>query len=519
MEYEYEFTGELIVQLKEGSGLLKDDRFLPLFDDTESFYEDNSFWRLYKSDISKEKLSWKNGWNEAHKLFTSHKEIINYVEPNFNIRQVFTKRYKPDCKEGGYLTQWGKLPNKNEFAWHLNSDRTQLLDARLPDNHESKIRIAHLDTGYDPDHISKPKYLKEKLGRNFIEIGQLPTDPGIGGILKQPGHGTGTLAILAGNKVNRENFNNYFGGAPFAEIIPIRIANSVILLQTKNFAKGVQHAIDNKCDVLTMSMGGVASKLWAFMVNKAYDSGIVMVTAAGNNFSRIPTKNLIYPARFNRVIAACGVTYANQPYFKPKNTINTMQGNWGPEKLMNTALSAFTPNIPWAILGCKTSFEMSGGGTSSATQQIGAAAALWLEKYKDFQYKYPWQKVEAVRHALFSTANDYGLEYKKVGNGVIKAKDAQKIVPNLSLSISHLDKVQFPFSTVLFGNKDNQEMNSREEMFETELAQLPQIGLLDFDEEESELFGHKIDKTSLVKKILNCNDLSDKLREKLNGLD
>ena len=32
-----------------------------------------------------------------------------------------------------------------------------------------------------------------------------------------------------------------------------------------------------------------------------------IVTAAGNNYGNLPTRNIVYPARFNRVVAACGV--------------------------------------------------------------------------------------------------------------------------------------------------------------------------------------------------------------------
>ena len=54
-------------------------------------------------------------------------------------------------------------------------------------------------------------------------------------------------------------------------------------------------------------MGGLALQAWADAVNALYELGIFIVTAAGNNFGNLPTRNIVYPARFKRVVAACGV--------------------------------------------------------------------------------------------------------------------------------------------------------------------------------------------------------------------
>jgi hypothetical protein len=38
----------------------------------------------------------------------------------------------------------------------------------------------------------------------------------------------------------------------------------------------------------------------AIAVNALYELGIFIVTAAGNNFGNLPTRNIVYPARFKR---------------------------------------------------------------------------------------------------------------------------------------------------------------------------------------------------------------------------
>src|SRR5690606_13358416 len=84
--------------------------------------------------------------------------------------------------------------------------------------------------------------------------------------------------------------------------------------------------------VVSLSMGGAPSASWASAVNAAYDAGITIVSAAGNNFNGFPTQHVIYPARFARVIAACGVTYNMEPYFTLKP--GEMQGCFGPKRHM-----------------------------------------------------------------------------------------------------------------------------------------------------------------------------------------
>jgi subtilisin family serine protease len=74
-------------------------------------------------------------------------------------------------------------------------------------------------------------------------------------------------------------------------VVPLRIAKSVVLLGTSALAKALDHVAAGGAggrrlaDVVSLSMGGVASRAWADAVNKCYEAGVVLVAAAGNNFS------------------------------------------------------------------------------------------------------------------------------------------------------------------------------------------------------------------------------------------
>ena len=354
-------------------------------------------------------------------------------------------------------------------AWHLTGDFSQLAKARDAVTFtEPRTRIAHLDTGYYGAHVSLPRNINKELQRNFVGKDGKPSsaeDPDNKILLlDNSGHGTGTLSILAGGTI-ADLGSIDMGGAPEAEVVPLRIADTVVLLHTSNFARALGYATDIQCDVLSMSMGGLPSDAWREAIDRAYLSGLCMVTAAGNNFAGLPTRNVVYPARYHRVICACGVMANGNPYAFLHN--RAMEGNFGPDKVMGHALSGYTPNIPWAVYGCPTIVRRNGGGTSSATPQVAAAAALWLEKYKN-ELPRDWRRVEAVRKALFTTAHKGNAN--QVGNGVVRAFDALAVRPDLTLAQSKSDKDSFSFFRVITG-LGIVEPSPRERMFNLELAQ------------------------------------------------
>ena len=87
----------------------------------------------------------------------------------------------------------------------------------------------------------------------------------------------------------------------------------------------------------------------------------------------------------------------------------------------------YTPNVPWARFGEPTVVDFDGNGTSSATPQVAAAAALWIDKHRaDYDaYREDWMRVEAVRKALFESAakGDAG-SAPELGAGMLRAADA-----------------------------------------------------------------------------------------------
>lgn len=353
------------------------------------------------------------------------------------------------------------------FAWHLGNDFSQLGAARdaVPFT-TPRTRIAHIDTGYDRNQAVKPANILTDLERNFADANSTSgaQDPNKGGfLLDNSGHGTGTISILAGGTV--PSTNEVLGGAPQADVLPLRVAGSVVLLRTSALVQALDYAIRQQVDVITMSLGGLPSQAWAEAVDRVYEAGIVFCAAAGNHTGFLPPRVVVYPARYPRVIAVCGVMANGKPYDGLSG--GALQGSFGPDAAMTKAIAAFTPNIPWAVFQCSNTVRLNGEGTSAATPQVAAAAALWVEKYKNVLPR-DFRRVEAVRKALFSKAK--ALDKTHFGNGILQARAALDVAPDLTLPRSEASKNSWAFLRLVTG-LGLVDAPPREEMFNLELSQ------------------------------------------------
>ncbi|MDF1699260.1 MAG: S8 family serine peptidase, partial [Saprospiraceae bacterium] len=359
-----------------------------------------------------------------------------------------------------------ELTDPDRFSWHKGDLFSQLdqafrnacpeSNANNPADKSSYPIIAHIDTGILSNHPSLPLHYDDTLSNNFTNAED--KDKWFA-FAEQQGHGHATVSILAGQSFETQlpdgdTMPRYFGAFPYAQVISLKISESVFITRAKNFAKAVEYAISQNVDVITMSMAGAPSKRMLNAINKAYEKGITIVSAGGNSWTKFPKvllpKSIMYPARFNRVIAAVGTTYLDTPYLvktPPKRAEGSphMQSCYGPAIAMETAIAAYTPNITWLSHKDAPYYSRSGGGTSSATPQIAAAVALFLHKNRDFISKHitqpqdQWKKIELARKALFETAKkDTGYD-SYYGKGILQANEMMNFDVNLNV-LNSLEK-------------------------------------------------------------------------------
>jgi len=158
--------------------------------------------------------------------------------------------------------------------------------------------------------------------------------------------------------------------------------------------------------------------------------------------------------------------------------IRLMAGNYGPEPKMKTAIAAPTPNVPWARWGCSDIVDFDGQGTSAATPQVAAAAALWLQRNRAAVDAYPkgWTRVEAIRGALFGSAKGNAQESKRLGRGELRAHEALAQAPAAASTLQETatDDASFEFLRILTGRGLQASPEPQQKMLELEALQLSQ---------------------------------------------
>ena len=133
------------------------------------------------------------------------------------------------------------------------------------------------------------------------------------------GHGTHVSGII-GARVNGEGI----GGAAYnATILPIRVLAPYLdkdddligLGQTSWIVNGINYAVTNNADVINMSLGGIFNTnddlIMISAINAAYNAGVLIVAAAGNESSDFDNTK-VAPAYYSNVMSVSSVNNTGQ---------------------------------------------------------------------------------------------------------------------------------------------------------------------------------------------------------------
>ncbi|MFK7800899.1 MAG: S8 family peptidase, partial [Anaerolineae bacterium] len=164
------------------------------------------------------------------------------------------------------------------------------------------VTVAILDTGIrqfkgvkkDTNKDLRIVDWKDVIRENWLtkKYGEIPADARINP--KDPnGHGTHIAGIIA-NSEKGEDDGNWMGIAPDVDLLPVRVLNRKGKGTYESVILGIQYVVDHQDEfnvrVMNLSLvSNVQSPYWADPMNqavmKAWDSGIVVVAAAGNSGS------------------------------------------------------------------------------------------------------------------------------------------------------------------------------------------------------------------------------------------
>lgn len=211
----------------------------------------------------------------------------------------------------------GVLTPEAQRSWHMRELKVQVAWQQLRDvgiEPGAGVVVAVADTGYTDhpeifDRLTKePQDATKVHGIDLID-GADPRDPLQGGwFFPSPSHGTAVASVVVSSEgpspgtAPGADFVN--GVAPAAQVLPIRMTTSVVLLAPTKLNAALAAAVAANADVINMSLGMpqyTASLHGA--VRAAVAKGTILVAASGNVWPFV-----VYPAALPEVLAAaaCG---------------------------------------------------------------------------------------------------------------------------------------------------------------------------------------------------------------------
>ncbi|MGI8385671.1 S8 family serine peptidase [Robertmurraya sp. P23] len=266
---------------------------------------------------------------------------IDYIEENilFSITETESIRVLQSAmasSTGG--TQWNIHQTNAQLSWN---------EGYTGDG----VNVAVLDTG-----IASHNELAIAGGVSTVDYTNSWQDDN--------GHGTHVSGIIAAQpNIASVNGLDITGVAPDVNLFAVKVLDKAGAGNLQDILEGLDWSISNGMDIVNLSIGtSEYSQLFEQMINKAYNSGIIIVAASGNDGLQ---NSVNYPAKFTNTI---GVSSVNQS-LNISNFSST--GN-------EVEFSAPGENI---ISTYKDGDYTIESGTSQATPHVTGMLALLKEKY------------------------------------------------------------------------------------------------------------------------------------------
>jgi subtilisin family serine protease len=198
---------------------------------------------------------------------------VEIAEPVYKVH-AYTTTYNPadgsvsgnvyfNYSDQTYMHNWGKTVTKTTYLQGLTSN-TQI----------NQVIVAVIDTGVDMEHPDlKGAKIPGYPGYDFISHDNLPQDDN--------GHGTNVAGIIAAD--GGINGIGYYGVAPGAKILPIRVLGADGSGTSDDVIAGIDYAVANHANIINLSLGSpIGSIIMHQAIINAVNAGVLVIAAAGN---------------------------------------------------------------------------------------------------------------------------------------------------------------------------------------------------------------------------------------------
>lgn len=255
-------------------------------------------------------------------------------------------------------------------------------------------------------------YVDDVHGVDFVDGDSDPMD--------EHGHGTHVAGIIAMTPGNGGGVGVAYG----AKIMCVRAGQANGSFASSDIAKAIKYAADNGADVINMSFGGTGR---SYLVESALQDAFpscVLVAAAGND--GLPTtdypispKEDIYPAGYKYVLGVMATD--NNHHIASFSNWDYLEGQNCEYEMAAPGVNIYS-TLPGNRYACWS-------GTSMATPNVAAAAAILRSKYTD-KSKYSSRYIMGQLCSA-TTSRAYG--YRSYPELNIRDSLTKQAQPNLSL--------------------------------------------------------------------------------------
>jgi subtilisin family serine protease len=258
------------------------------------------------------------------------------------------------------------------------------------------------------------------------------------------GHGTQTASAIAGVTNNFEGIASLPWEA--VRILPCHVGELVLVdttlvpvISAAAALDAVYFCIEREVDVINMSfadlpqnLGGFADPLFGQAVRDAYEQGIILVAASGDNRSFIASADISFPARYPEVISVGAVGASSERAFYseggPSLELMAPGGNDSAFTLDASRQIIVADSAGFSLFDLPAGYTYAQGTSIAAAYVSGAIATLITQGALDESLP-PTEQVEQIRALLRTTArNPAGRRTNDFGFGIINPEAALRRV-------------------------------------------------------------------------------------------
>lgn len=311
--------------------------------------------------------------NDPDVAYVEEDSIVTAIEPGFSTTE--------------YLESWGvsRIGSESVHAQNVKG---------------AGVKIAVLDTGIDAGHPDLVTNFNG--GARFLSS---DLDPANQDIFDDSwnSHGTHVAGIIAAEM----NGAGVVGVAPEASLYAVKVLDALGAGYLSDTISGIEWAVENKMDIVSMSLGlSTDSQALAIACANAYEAGVLLIAAAGNNYGG----DVVYPARYSSVIAVGALN----------------------EDDSTNAMSAIGQDMELVAPGAGIYSTTAYGnyyyltGTSQAAPHVAGVAALMISAGADDLNNDGVADHQDIRLKLHATAFDLGTPGHDIyhGYGLVNAEAA-----------------------------------------------------------------------------------------------